>query len=81
MTVLWFCGEKLFIESASGKEHAYSAGRCKRCRLDLWLKKTPWRGAWQPSPVSLPGESYGQRRLVGYGSWGPSFLKDTTEAT
>ena len=25
-----------------------------------------WDGAWQPTPLSLPGESYGQRSLVGY---------------
>ena len=26
----------------------------------------PWRRAWQPIPVFLPGESHGQRSLVGY---------------
>ena len=25
---------------------------------------------WQPTPVFLPGESRGQRNLVGYGPWG-----------
>ena len=25
----------------------------------------PWRRAWQPAPVFLPGESYGHRSLVG----------------
>ena len=29
-------------------------------------RKTPWRRAWQPTPVSLPGESHGRRSLVGY---------------
>ena len=28
--------------------------------------KIPWRRAWQPTPVLLPGESNGQRSLVGY---------------
>ena len=28
--------------------------------------KIPWRRAWQPSPVFLPGESHGQRSPVGY---------------
>ena len=28
--------------------------------------KISWRRAWQPTPVFLPGESYGQRSLVGY---------------
>ena len=40
----------------------------------------PWRRAWQPTPVFLPGESHGQRSLVGYS---PQCLKesDTTEVT
>ena len=25
----------------------------------------PWRRAWQPVPVSLPGKSHGQRSLAG----------------
>ena len=24
--------------------------------VDPWLRKIPWRRAWQPTPVSLPGE-------------------------
>ena len=30
----------------------------------------PWRRKWQPTPVSLPGKSYGQRSLAGYSPWG-----------
>ena len=26
----------------------------------------PWRRTWQPTPAFLPGESHGQRSLVGY---------------
>ena len=33
---------------------------------------------WQPTPVFLPGESHGQRGLVGYGLWGCK-ESDTTE--
>ena len=29
-----------------------------------------WRRKWQPTPVLLPGESLGQRSLVGYSPWG-----------
>ena len=29
-----------------------------------------WRRKWQPIPVSLPGESHGQRRLKGCSPWG-----------
>ena len=31
--------------------------------------KIPWRRKWQPPPVFLPGKSYGQRSLAGYGLW------------
>ena len=30
----------------------------------IWIKKIPWRRAWQPPPVFLPGESHGKRGLV-----------------
>ena len=35
-----------------------------------WFKKMPWRRKWQPTPIFLPGEFYGQRRLAGYSPWG-----------
>jgi len=34
--------------------------------LDPWVGKIPWRRAWQPTPVFLPGESHGQRSLASY---------------
>ena len=37
-----------------------------------------WRRKWQPTPVFLPGESHGQRSLVGYSPWGRG-ESDTTE--
>ena len=37
-----------------------------RCGFDSWVRKIPWRRKWQPTPVFLPGESHGQRSLVGY---------------
>ena len=39
-----------------------------------------WRRKWQPTPVFLPGESQGQRSLVGYRLWSCTG-SDTTEAT
>ena len=30
------------------------------------VRKIPWRRKWQPTPVCLPGESHGQRNLMGY---------------
>ena len=37
---------------------------------EMWVRKIPWRTAWQPTPVFLPGESHGQRSLEGYSPWG-----------
>ena len=48
--------------------------------FDPWVEKIPWKGAWQPTQVLLPGEPHGQRSLVGYGPWGHK-ESDTTEAT
>ena len=39
----------------------------------------PWRRKWQPTPVFFPGESQGQRSLVGCHLWGHTEL-DTIEA-
>ena len=39
----------------------------------------PLEGAWQPTPVFLPGESHGQGRLAGCSPWGCKEL-DTTKA-
>ena len=35
-------------------------------RFDPWVGKIPWQRAWQPTLVFLPGESHGQRSLVGH---------------
>ena len=35
-----------------------------------WFKKMPWRRKWQPTPIFLPGEFYGQRSRAGYSPWG-----------
>ena len=39
-----------------------------------------WRRKWQPTPVSLPGESQGRGSLVGCRLWGCT-ESDTTEVT
>ena len=43
---------------------------CRRPGFACWVRKIPWRRAWQPTPAFLPGESHGQRSLVGYHPWG-----------
>ena len=56
-----------FPGGASGKEPTCQCRRCKRTGLNPWVRKIPWRRAWQPALVFLPGESHEQRSLGGYG--------------
>ena len=42
------------------------------------IGKLLYRREWQSAPVFLPGESHGQRSLVGYSPWGRTET-DTTE--
>ena len=56
-------------------------GRKAMTNLDNILKSRDIRRRqWQPTPVFLPGESQGQKSLVGCHLWGCIEL-DTTEAT
>ena len=52
--------------------------QCRRPGFNPWVRKIPWRRKWQPTPVSLPGESQRQRSLAGYSPWGCK-ESDTTE--
>ena len=58
-----------------------SACQCRRCRLDPWVGKIPWRRKWLPTPVFLPGESHGQRGLEGYSPWGHKRVKHNLMTT
>ena len=55
-----------------GKESACNVG-------DLGL--VPWRRAWLPTPIFLPGEFHGQRSLAGYSPWGHRELDITEQLT
>ena len=57
---------EVFLGGANGKEPACKCNRHKRCRFDPWVGKMPWKRAWQPTPVFLPGEPHGQRSLAGH---------------
>ena len=50
----------------------------RETRVQSLGQEDPWRRKWQPTPVSLPGESHGQRSLVGYSPRGRK-ESDTTE--
>ena len=53
-----------FPGAASGKEPIGQCRRHKRWQFNPWVGKIPWRRAWQPTLVFLPGESHGQRSLT-----------------
>ena len=59
-----------FPGGSSGKESTCQCRRWRRSGFSPWVGKIPWRRKWQPTPVFLPGEAYGQRRLAGYSPWG-----------
>ena len=68
-----------FLANTRGKEPACQCRRHKRPGFNPWVGTIPWRRAQQPT-VFLPGESCGQRSLVGYSPWGHK-ESDMTEVT
>ena len=69
-----------FPGGASGKEPACQCRRYKRWTSNPQVGKIPWRRAWQPTPVFLPGKSNRQRSLAHCSSQG-CIESDTTEVT
>ena len=54
MGVILFWG---FPRGINGNEPICQCRRRKRQEFEPWVGKIPWRRAWQPTPVYLPGES------------------------
>ena len=71
---------KGFPGGACAKEPGCQCRRYKRCSFNPWVKKFPWRKAWQPTPTFLPKESNGKKSLAGHGLQGYKEL-DMTEVT
>ena len=61
-----------FPDGSRAKE---SACQSRRCGLDPWVRKMPWRREGQPTPVLLPEESHGQRSLGGLQSMGSQIVR------
>ena len=82
MTEMTWHSAAQFVKSfpcvSVSKESACQCRRFKRCRFNSWVRKIPWRRAWQPTLVFLLGESHGQRSPVGYSPWSHKEL-DMTE--
>ena len=73
ITILGFPG------GTGGKESTCQCRRHKRHGFSPWVGKIPWRRAWQPTSIFLPGEFHGQKSLVAYSPWCHKQL-DMTEA-
>ena len=63
----------VILKTESGSMRKYA--KWKMCLSSIYeLKLITWykrrRRKWQPTPVSLPGKSHGQRSLVGCSPWG-----------
>ena len=43
---------------ASGKEPTCQCRDYKKHGFDPWVRKIPWKRAWQPTPVFLPGGAW-----------------------
>ena len=43
-----------------------NAGDTRDGWFDPWIRRIPWRRAWQPTTVFLPRESHGQKSMAGY---------------
>ena len=72
--------KKGFPSALRSEESTSQCSRYNRHQFDPWVRKIPWRRAWQPTPVFLPGESHGWGILVNYSPWG--FMEsDMSEAT
>ena len=52
------CGQEGLPRWLRGKES--TCRRCRRHGFALWVRKIPWRRAWQPTPVFLSGEAPGR---------------------
>ena len=69
-----------FPGGLDGKESACNAGAAGDVGSIPGSGRFPGGRSWQFTPVFLPGESRGQRSLVGYSLWGCKEL-DMTEET
>ena len=52
----------------------------EKCKKSKWLSEEAWEKEMATPPASLPGESQGQRSLVGCHLWGRT-ESDMTEVT
>ena len=70
----------MYLQLALAVKNSPANARNVRDRVNLCVRKIPWKREWQPTPVFLPGVSHGQRSLADYSPQGHT-ESDTTEVT
>ena len=69
------------MDFAGGSDGKESACNAEDPGLIPGSRNILWRREWLSTLVFLPGESHGQRRLVGYNLWGHGKLDMTNAFT
>ena len=69
-----------FLDGSAVENWPPNAGDARDVSLIPGLGRFPWRRTQQPTAVFLPGESHGQKSLLGYSPYSRTEL-DTTEVT
>jgi len=69
---------RVFCLASLVAQNVKNSPAMQRPGFNPWVRKIPWRRAWQPIPVFLPREFHGQRSLVGHSPWDCKEL-DTAE--
>ena len=71
---MWLYFKPRFPGGTNGKEPGC---QCRRGKRHPWLGKMPWRRAWQPTPVFLPGKSSQRLKRLSMHVQGAPGLRDT----
>ena len=58
------------VSDGSEVKNSPANAETQEMRVPSLGQEEPWSRKWQPIPVSLPGESHGQRSLEDYRPWG-----------
>ena len=58
-----------FLWWFSGEDPTCQWRSCRGHRFHPWVWKIPWRRAWQPAPVFLPGDSHGRGTELDSTEW------------
>ena len=76
--VCWFACQSMSVWASQVHSGEEPTCQCRRHEFSPWVGKIPWRRAWQPTSVFLPGNLHEEGSLAGYSPLGRR-ESDTTE--